>query len=81
MSEVSYHFNQGDIIEVRAKPKSSKSLIEWDEEHNKFNAFLKSIPADGRANSELIKLFKKQLKINVEQISGFKGKDKKYRVI
>lgn len=74
-------FYEGNIIEIRAKPKSSKSILEWDNENKKIIAFLKSVPEDNKANDEMIKLFKKQLKLNVVQISGFKGKDKKVKVL
>ncbi len=75
------NFLLGDVIEVRAKPNSSKSVLEWDDEKSKFNAFLHSIPDDGKANDELLKLFKKQLKIRVELVSGFKSRDKKVKVL
>lgn len=74
------NFSLNDIIEIRAKPNSSKSELVWNSETNKFDAFLHSIPDDGKANEELIKLFKKQLKLKVELISGFKSKDKKVKV-
>lgn len=74
-------FKEGEIIEIRAKPGSSKSILEWDIEKNQFNAFLHSIPEDNKANEELVKLFKKQFKLRVELVSGFKGKDKKVKVL
>ena len=74
-------FESGTIIEIRAKPHSSKSILEWDNENKKFIAFIHSIPEDGKANEELIKLFKKQFKLRVELVSGFKGKDKKVKVL
>lgn len=74
-------FSTSDIIIVRAKPNSSKSQLEWDYENKKVIAFLHSIPDDNKANDELLKLFKKQLGLKVELISGFKSKDKKVKVI
>lgn len=74
-------FSSGDIIIVRAKPNSSKSEIVWNEEKERFDAFLHSIPDDGKANAELLKLFKKQLKLKVELISGHKSRDKKVKVV
>ena len=68
-----------DIIEIRAKPKSSKSVLEFEE--GKVIAFLKSIPDEGKANTELVKLFKKQLGLKVEIVYGFKGKDKRVKVL
>ncbi len=73
------NFKLNDIIEVRAKPNSSKSEIIFQED--KILVFLKSIPDDNKANEELVKLFKKQLKLKVEIISGFKSKNKKLIVI
>jgi uncharacterized protein (TIGR00251 family) len=75
------NFSSGDIIEIRAKPNSSKSILEWDPKNNKMNAFLHSIPDDNKANDELIKLFKKQLKLKVELISGHKSKNKKVKIL
>lgn len=74
-------FKTGDLIEIRAKPNSSKSLLEYNSQTGKINAFLHSIPDDGKANSELVKLFKKQLKLKVQIISGFKSRDKKVKVL
>lgn len=74
-------FISGDIIEIYAKPNSSKSELIFDDENNRFNAFLHSIPDDNRANDELVKLFKKQLKLRVELISGFKSRNKKVKVL
>jgi uncharacterized protein (TIGR00251 family) len=75
------NFSLGDIILIRAKPNSSKSELIWDDKNNKMLAFLHSIPDDNKANDELIKLFKKQLKLKVEIISGFKSRDKKVKVL
>lgn len=69
-----------EIIEIRAKPNSSKSEITFDE-NNKIIVYLKSIPDENKANNELIKLFKKQLKLKVEIISGFKSRNKKLKIL
>lgn len=74
-------FSSGDIITVRAKPNSSKSKLEWNDEKQRFDAFLQSVPDKGKANAELIKLFKKQLKIKAELINGEKSRDKKFKVL
>ncbi len=74
-------FNLGDIIEIRAKPNSSKSEIKFNSETNKFDVFVHSIPDNNRANNEIIKLFKKEFKLRVEIISGFKSRDKKLKVV
>ena len=74
-------FKSQDIIEIRAKPNSSKSLLIFDDENNMVIAFLHSVPDNGKANTELVKLFKKQLKLRVELIKGFKSRDKKVLVL
>ncbi|MCA9460152.1 MAG: DUF167 domain-containing protein [Nanoarchaeota archaeon] len=75
------NFLKDSVIGIKAKPNSSKSILEWDLKNNRVNAFLHSIPDDGKANDELIKLFKRQLKLKVELVSGFKSRDKKLRVL
>jgi len=70
-----------NFLEIRVKPNSSKSLITYDKEKNLIIAYLHSIPENNRANDELIKLFKKQFKIKVEIISGFKSKNKKIKIL
>lgn len=74
-------FKAGDIIEVRAKPGSSKSLLEFDNEKKIMLAFVHSPPEDGKANEEIIKLFKKQFKLKVELIYGFKSRNKRFKVL
>jgi uncharacterized protein (TIGR00251 family) len=73
------NFFTGDIIEIRAKPNSSKSQIEYDE--GNIIVYLNSIPDNNKANEELVKLFKKQLKLKVKIIKGFKSKNKKIEVL
>jgi len=75
------NFSSQDIIIVRAKPNSSKSELIWNNEYQRFDAFLHSIPDDNKANSELVKLFKKQLKLRVEIISGLKSRNKKMKIL
>ncbi len=71
----------GQTILIRAKPKSSKSELTYDKESETFTAYLHSVPENNKANDEIVKLFKKQLKTKVELISGFKSKDKKVKVL
>lgn len=72
-------FKAGEIYDIRAKPKSSKSEIIIEE--NQIIVYLKSIPDENKANDELVKLFKKQLKLKVELIGGFKSKNKRIKII
>lgn len=72
---------KGDILFVRAKPKSSSSSITWDEKEGLYIVYLTSIPEDNKANEELKKLFKKELKVKIDIISGMKSKKKKIIVL
>ena len=81
MSNSSLSFNSGDLISIRAKPNSSKSELVWDDENNKFNGFVHSIANNNKANNELVKLFKKQLKLRVEIVSGLKSRNKKVKIL
>lgn len=72
-------FKSEEIYEIKVKPKSSKSEIIFEE--NNVIAYLKSIPDENKANEELVKLFKKQLKLKVELIKGFKSKNKKIKIV
>lgn len=66
-----------NTIIIKVKPKSSRSGIKYNQETNNLDAYLHSIPENNKANLELIKIFKKQLKLKIEIISGFKSKQKK----
>jgi hypothetical protein len=75
------NLEKNQIIEIWAKPKSSKSNIEYDKEKDKYIVYLNSPPEDGKANNELIKLFKKQYGVKVELISGEKGRKKIIKIL
>ncbi|MFW5705295.1 MAG: DUF167 domain-containing protein [Nanoarchaeota archaeon] len=74
-------FLKGEKFEVWAKPKSSKSILEWDEEKQKIIAYLNSAPEDGKANHELIKLFKKEQELKVKLVAGEKSRKKLLKVL
>lgn len=74
-------FSHGETIIIKAKPKSSKSELVWDKENKKIVAFLHSVPENNKANEELIRLFRKNLKLKIEIISGIKGRDKKIKIL
>jgi len=66
-------------IDIRVSPKSSRSSIVIDEEHQ-IKVYLHSPPVDGKANAECLELFSKKLKIAKSAIiikKGDKGKNKK----
>ena len=73
------NFSCGDIVEVKAKPNSSKADIEFD--GDKLIVHLTSIPDNNKANEELVKLFKKKLKLRVKIIKGLKSKNKQIEIL
>lgn len=74
-------FNTGKIITVKAKPNSSKSILIWDKNKSLIIAYLNSSPEKNKANAEIIKLFKKQLKLKVKIIAGLKSRIKKIKIL
>ncbi|GAB4375001.1 MAG: hypothetical protein Kow0075_01080 [Salibacteraceae bacterium] len=63
---------EGNVVEVKVKPRSSKSLIEVDASNKRLIAYLRSAPENNRANKELIQLLKKQFKLRATIRSGHK---------
>lgn len=61
-------------VEIKVKTNSGKSEIQ--EENGLYIAFLKSLPENGKANLELIKLATKYFKKPVKIISGKTSKKK-----
>jgi uncharacterized protein len=67
-------------FEITVSPKSSKSEISIYGDNIK--VYLNSPPADGKANSELIKLFSKELHIAKSGIKITKGeKSRKKKIV
>lgn len=62
------------MIEVLVKANSKEDKIELIDGVYKVN--LKAKPKEGEANLALIKLFKKQLKMNVRIVKGLRNKNK-----
>lgn len=67
-------------MEIKARVKSSSGKSEIVEKDGDFLVYVKSAPEKGRANLEVIKLFSKKFKKNVEIIKGMKSKNKVLRV-
>lgn len=67
------------IIKIKVKPNSNKQEIIKDEIG--YIVYLKSVPKDNKANTELIKILKKYFKKNVEIKSGLKSKNKVVEII
>ncbi len=66
-----------ELLKVRVKPRSSQRKIEWDGEQ--FVVWLHSPPEDGKANSELVTLFRKERGEQVEIVKGFTSRTKYLR--
>jgi uncharacterized protein (TIGR00251 family) len=70
------------IFDITVSPKSSRSMITVDA-FNHIKIFLNAPPVDGKANSELIRLLSKKLKIpksDITIIAGEKGKKKRIEI-
>jgi uncharacterized protein (TIGR00251 family) len=62
------------IIKVKVKPNSSEQSVEKVGEE--YVVKLKSLPEDGKANLELVKLLKKYFGFEVKIKSGFNSRRK-----
>jgi len=67
------------IISVKAKPHSGRQEVV--REGDGYVVFLKSVPEDGKANAELLKLLKKHFKKEVKIKSGMSGRRKLVEVL
>jgi len=70
------------VLELSAKPGSGKSNLTRREDGS-IQAHLKSLPVDGKANAELIKLVSKTLRIprtHLQLASGKKGRKKRLKI-
>jgi len=72
-------FKKNEIYSVRVKLNSSKSEIITEED--KIIIYLHSMPIDNKANQELIKLFRKQLKLKIEILKGLKSRNKTIKIL
>lgn len=73
-----FQVNNSYLIHV--KPKSSKSEIIISEDKG-ILVYVHSPPEDGKATAEVVTVFKKQLGIKIEVISGHTSKTKKIKVL
>jgi uncharacterized protein len=70
------------IYDITVSPKSSRSKITIDS-NSRIKVYLNASPVDGKANSELIGLFSKKLRIpksDITIVSGEKGKKKRIEI-
>ena len=66
-------------MKIIVKPGSKKSEIKFED--GVYYVSVKSRAEDGKANLELIKLFKKKLKKDVRMVSGFKSRKKVLEIL
>ncbi len=66
-------------IKIKVKTNQPKSKIIKKEDS--YEVHIKERPEKGKANLEIIKLFKKELKKDVRIVSGFKSKEKILEII
>ncbi|MBS3116398.1 YggU family protein [Candidatus Woesearchaeota archaeon] len=68
-----------NIIKVKISPNSSQNKIK--EENELLKVYVKAPLEKGKANGELIRFFKKELKLQVIIISGEKARTKLLKVL
>ncbi len=71
-------------IKIRVTAKSSRNRIKYDKCENGeqlMRVYVTSVPEDGKANKEVIKLLSKELKIPKSSIKIIKGKTCKDKII
>lgn len=68
------------MVNVTAKPNSSKNEVAYDNEKNIYTVYIKASPDKGKANMELIKLLRRYFGKNVEIVRGFTGKHKVIKI-
>jgi uncharacterized protein (TIGR00251 family) len=68
------------IVKVRVKTGAPKTeVVGWD--NDVLRIAVKARPEKGKANAEIIKLFKKEFKKDVEIVKGLKSRDKLLRIL
>jgi len=82
VKEISDEINLDELIKnkrvtVIVKVNSPKSeIIEYDPVKGTLKLNIHAVPEKGKANLEIVKFFKKNLKKDVKIVSGFKSKEK-----
>lgn len=70
-----------DTFEVIVRTNSPKTeLVGYDKEKKIFKINLKAEPEKGKANKELVKFLKKELKSEVDIIKGLRSKRKVIKI-
>lgn len=70
---------QNGKLKVKVIPHSGRTEIK--EEEGKLKLYLKAAPEKGKANTELIKFFKKELKLSVRIKSGETNREKMLEIV
>ena len=68
-------------FKIIVKPNASKNEISYDKERDAYRINIKAKPEQNKANIEIIKFLKKELKKDVRIIKGLKSKEKLIMVI
>jgi len=63
-------------MRIKIKVKTNQPKSEVIEKEGYYEVFIKEKPEKGKANLEILKLFKRKFKKNVKIVSGFKNKEK-----
>lgn len=70
-----------EVIKAIVKTNAGKSeIVSYDEEKKAYRVAVKAQPEKGKANQEVLKLFRKKFKKEAKIISGFTSKEKLLRL-
>lgn len=72
-------FEMGKFYDIRVKPNSSRSKVCFDD--GRIVVFVRAVPDKNKANDEVIKVFKKSLRVRVEIVKGERSRLKRVRVL
>lgn len=77
MAGILAKYIEGNKLQVRIIPNSSKNeIVGWDPEKKELRIKINALPEKNKANTELLKFLKKELKRPVEIVKGLKSRTK-----